>query len=129
MAADPHREIPVKVTAWVDEGVAPLVVALNELPDVMTLDSCQGDKDRDAHVFFCCRGDGCEAATFVAELGAILAAHGDAANYLLSAEWRPGNDEPIFRLACPAAHVNELASVVSGAFAPAHGRRGTALRS
>ena len=37
-----HHEVPVKVTAWVDEGIAPLVLALNELPGVQTLDSCQG---------------------------------------------------------------------------------------
>ena len=37
-----HTEIPVKVTAWIDEGVAPLVEALNEFPQVVTLDSCQG---------------------------------------------------------------------------------------
>lgn len=35
-----HHEIPVKVTAWVDEGVAPLVCVLNEFEDVMTVDSC-----------------------------------------------------------------------------------------
>jgi hypothetical protein len=28
----PHREIPVRVTAWVDEGIADLVTALNEVP-------------------------------------------------------------------------------------------------
>jgi tRNA(Phe) wybutosine-synthesizing methylase Tyw3 len=36
-----HQEIPIKVTAWVDEGIAPLVAALNEHPAVVTLDSCR----------------------------------------------------------------------------------------
>lgn len=40
-----HREIPVKVTAWIDEGAAPVVAALNDLPNVVTLDSCQADPD------------------------------------------------------------------------------------
>lgn len=37
-----HREIPVKVNAFVDEGIAPLVVALNEFGGVVTVDSCEG---------------------------------------------------------------------------------------
>lgn len=48
-----HREIPVQVTAWVDEGVAELVLALNAVPGVMTLDSCQEDPDGLARVTFC----------------------------------------------------------------------------
>lgn len=48
-----HREIPVKVTAWVDEGIAPLVTALNAVNGVLTLDSCQGDPDGVARVTFC----------------------------------------------------------------------------
>jgi hypothetical protein len=49
----PHREIPVQVTAWVDEGIADLVVALNAVPGVITLDSCQEGPDGLARVSFC----------------------------------------------------------------------------
>jgi hypothetical protein len=52
-----HREIAVKVTAWVDEVIAPLVVALNEVPGVVTLDSCQEDPDGLARVTFCTHDD------------------------------------------------------------------------
>jgi hypothetical protein len=48
-----HREVPVQVTAWVDEGIADLVIALNAMPDVLTLDSCQEDPDGWARVTFC----------------------------------------------------------------------------
>jgi hypothetical protein len=48
-----HREIPVKVTAWVDEGIAPLVTALSDVPGVLTLDSCQEGQDGLARVTFC----------------------------------------------------------------------------
>jgi hypothetical protein len=109
-----HREIPVKVTAWVDEGVAALVIALNELEDVMTLDSCQGDDGRPAHVFFRHRGDARAATLFAADLAAALAPHAD---------------EHTFRLACPAAHVNGLVRVLSEVAEPAHDSCGTALRS
>ena len=37
-----HREILVKVNAWVDEGIAPLVQALNEFAHVRTRQSCEG---------------------------------------------------------------------------------------
>jgi hypothetical protein len=39
-----HAEIPIKVNAWVDEGVAPLVAALNELENVVTVASCEHDQ-------------------------------------------------------------------------------------
>jgi len=34
----------------VDEAIAPLVEALNLRSDLVTLDSCQGDKEQDAYV-------------------------------------------------------------------------------
>src|SRR5580692_644983 len=108
-----HHEVPVKVTAWVDEGIAPLVLALNELPGVQTLDSCQGGDQRAAHVFFAHRGDAKAAAAFVADLATALAPHDDAADYTLTAEWRPGTDQPVFRLACPATQADELAAALS----------------
>jgi hypothetical protein len=43
--ASRHRQVAVKVNAWADEGVAPLVEALSEFPGVLTLDSCQGGEE------------------------------------------------------------------------------------
>jgi hypothetical protein len=126
----PHAEVPVKVTAWVDEGVAPLVIALNELDDgLMTLDSCQGDDEHQAHVFFAHRGDARAQALFAADLAAMLAPHDDAADYVLTAEWRPGRAEPVFRLVLPAAQTGRLARALSSASGSARGTCGRALRS
>jgi tRNA(Phe) wybutosine-synthesizing methylase Tyw3 len=36
-----HTEIPVNVNAWVDEGIAPLVEALNSFKRVWTAASCE----------------------------------------------------------------------------------------
>ena len=47
-----HKEVPVKVNALVDEGVADLVEALSEVPELVTLESCQGGSGQDAYVFF-----------------------------------------------------------------------------
>jgi hypothetical protein len=47
-----HREVPVKVNAWVDEGIADLVSALSEIDGLVTLESCQGDSGCSAFVIF-----------------------------------------------------------------------------
>lgn len=47
-----HTEIPVKVNAWVNEGAALLVEALNTFPDIVSLDSCEGGVDQSAYVYF-----------------------------------------------------------------------------
>lgn len=124
-----HREVPVKVTAWVDKGVAPLVSALDAYPRVVTLDSCENDAAGLAHVFFSVRGDGREAALFAAELGAALAPHERDADYSLSAEWRPGAEDPVLRIDCPPADIGRLASALSEACGRAGGSSGRALRS
>jgi hypothetical protein len=117
------------VTAWIDEGVAPLVVALNRLERIETLDSCEDDTAYGAYVFFRYRGGSRQATQFAADLAAVLVPYEADADYLLSAEWRPGTDEPIFRLACPASHIDRLACALSGAYAPAHDIFGRGLRS
>jgi len=48
-----HREVSVKVNAWVDEGIADLVTALSEIEGLVTLESCQGgSSEHDAFVIF-----------------------------------------------------------------------------
>jgi hypothetical protein len=37
--------VPVKVNAWVDSGVAPLVAALSRRPELITVDSCEESSD------------------------------------------------------------------------------------
>jgi hypothetical protein len=49
-----HREVPVRVNAFVDEGIAELVATLNDFPSVQTLQSCQGGSGREAYVFLKC---------------------------------------------------------------------------
>jgi len=48
----PHKEVEVKVNAVVDEGVADLIVALSDVPGLVTMESCQGGDGQDAYVFF-----------------------------------------------------------------------------
>lgn len=109
-----HREVPLKVTAWVDEGVAPLVAALNELEDLMTLASCEDDGGG-AYVFFMYRTAPLEAVCRGQQLAAALALQRAAISYTLRAEWPSGAGEPRFKLACPREHVGKVAAVVSDA--------------
>ncbi len=37
-----HKQVPAKVTVYVDEGIKELVELLNQIPKVCTIESCQG---------------------------------------------------------------------------------------
>ncbi len=106
-----HTEIPIKVTAWVDEGVAPLVSALNDVEGVMTVGSCEDGPKGGAYVLFHRRGD--HSADLARDLASLLSPHGGEVDYLLRAEWRPGAGEPLLELACPADQVAPLARLLS----------------
>src|SRR6188472_3294822 len=73
-----HQEIPIKLTAWIDQGVVPLVEAL---------DGFQG-----AYVLFRLRGTSDQATGFASGLAADLNSE-EGVSYLLQAEWRPGESE------------------------------------
>lgn len=105
-----HSEIPVKVNAWVDAGVAPLVEALSEFENVWTLASCEDDQSearRGAYVMFAYEGTG--AATFADELATQVREAG-----VLEVEWRLGEDQsPVLTLSCPPDRVRQLAHALS----------------
>jgi hypothetical protein len=113
MCSQMHRERPIKVTAWVDEGVVALVEALNEWHEVVTLDSCEGDEATGASVFFAHRGGSQEAASCAALLGEALGAHTPPLPFRLRAEWREGDETPVMELVCPRDAVDVVAAAVS----------------
>lgn len=102
-----HVEVPIKVTAWVDEGVAPLVRALNEYPGVVTVDSCQCDsRDGKARVDFTTHDDGLGA--LVEHMAADLATMKDCPA-VLSLGWWYGGEDPIACLRCPPTEAGRVA--------------------
>lgn len=107
-----HAEVPIKVTAWIDEGVAPLVEALNLRENVLTVASCENDGPQGAYVLFQIRGSSEDATAVARSLAADLGRAPDA-EYLLQAEWRPGEDEPLLALSCPPNQVRLLARLIS----------------
>ena len=41
----PHKQVPAKITAYVDEGIKELVELLNTFDKVETIESCEGGKN------------------------------------------------------------------------------------
>jgi hypothetical protein len=105
-----HREVPVQVTAWVDEGVAELVTALNVVPGVLTLDSCQERPDGRASVMFCTH----DRAMLYDAVGRIARAIGDGQreNVTLSLWWGSGDAPAVADLTCPPALITHVARQV-----------------
>jgi len=91
-----HVEVPIRVTAWVDEGIAPLVLAMNRFEEVVTLDSCQGDEKSSlkANVFFAHRRAS-ELVPFIERLSAALRKDIADGGYVFRLEWSHGGDRPL----------------------------------
>jgi len=104
----PHREIPVQVTAWVDEGVAELVTALNAWPGILTLDSCQEDPAGRARVTFCTH-DNAAIRVAMDHLARIIAGQNWQAAVSLSLWAGCDGDTLAADLACPPGLVPSLA--------------------
>lgn len=112
MTATPHTEIPVKVNAWIDEGIAPIVFALNRFPEVVTLDSCEG-RDGSAYVHFAVRGDAADLSAFVHDLSVGIGKRvsGDC-EYCLRIEWVAGSDTPMATLYSRIDYVEPVSNAI-----------------
>ena len=106
-----HTETRIKVNAWVDSGIAPLVVALNEFDQVETVDSCEGYDDQ-PYVYFRCR-NAKETCDFVYWLWGSLGTHLDSSSdYRLSLEWM-GTEEPMARIITTRTYLDCLLTGLS----------------
>ncbi len=108
-----HREVVVKVNAFVDEGVMPLVSALNEFERVETIDSCQGNGETPAYTYFRFRGTAREFLDFLQGLSVSLGTRLDSCcDYNLRAEWLAGAEEPVGQLSVRLDYVPKLADAL-----------------
>lgn len=110
-----HAEIPVKVNALVDRGVAPLVAAISEFPGLLTLDSCEGEADGTAYCYVSHQGPVTE---FVRVLGDIAAyarqkLGGCCDEYKITLEWLPGDEAPMAKIASQQAYIDLLADALT----------------
>src|SRR5262249_48513680 len=107
-----HKQVVVKVNAQVDEGIAPLVEALNACPGVATFCSCQGGKNENAYVAFVVQGEGLPGLyAFVDKLSPALGQNSKISDlpFTLSIEWYAGGNSPAGYLRVPRQHIKVLA--------------------
>lgn len=106
----------MKVNVLVDVGVAPLVEALNTLPGIITLDSCQGGypkgprRARVAFSYLQHDGDLYKLTVMISKL--IREQMQDAEGVSLTLEWWHGGEGPLAWLRCPLDKVGQLASAI-----------------
>lgn len=93
----------------VDREVAPLVQCLNQISDLITLDSCSGHGERDAYVYFTLAGGGNGLLTFVPELIKCLKADLDSCcEYRLRLEWLARDEAPLAQIIAQPDYIGIL---------------------
>jgi hypothetical protein len=111
-----HRQVPVKVNAWVEEGVAPLVEALNRYDQVWTTSSSAGEGDRDrAHVVFAYNGRTARFCNVAQKLANALSR--DLPNsdlWNLQVQWAFGSSQPLATLEVKKKAVAKVSRALRG---------------
>jgi hypothetical protein len=99
----------------VDAGIAPLVLALSNLP-VWTLDSCQGRKDRPARVVFRYLGGEGREPLFFACLARAMGRKCDYREslYRIRLEWN-SDAGPLGTIECSPKDIERVADIVRAA--------------
>jgi hypothetical protein len=106
-----HKQVQVKVNAYVDEGVSPLVCALNELEGVITIDSCEGYADDPSYVYFHLLSLSEDCALFAHKLASALHSQIQGRwDYFVGVEWSSG--EPMLQIRVPRNFVGQTAEAI-----------------
>ncbi len=106
-----HKEVLVKVNARVDQGIAPLVTALNQFSEIVTVDSCEGYNDK-GYVYFCCQEE-IDTVNFVSKLIKALRAHLEATHkFEIHIEW-VGTEEPYAQIITSRDYLATLVSTLT----------------
>lgn len=131
-----HAQTAVKVNALVDEGIAPLVEALNLFQGVLTIDSCQGGDCQKAYVWFHYGDSPGELASFLHELSVSLGAFLDSCcEFVILMEWLGGTETPTAKVVTDPDYISNLAEALQAVAKPPRriasvdGSAGTTLRS
>lgn len=119
-----HEQVAIKVNGFCDEGIQPLVLALNEIGGVVTLDSCECSVDEEAYVFFNYEGTWQELASLLQAMSTELSTRLAGCVYALRLEWSGSNERPRAQIVVEPQHAVTLAghlrSLASHLTAPAH---------
>jgi len=111
-AAKLHKQVLIKVNAECDEGVAPVVIALNEIHGVITSDSCQEGVYGEAYVYFSYGKSWKELGTLLNEIASCLRENDFCCECLVRLEWLGDNDCPYGKLVFDISHMGNLASAI-----------------
>ena len=109
------KQVRVRVNAWVDERVAPVIEALNDFPDLVTLGSHAGTDGQNAWVSFAHRQlDTNETLAFIQFLANELQSRIDnEVGCRVGLEWEVGNKNSMAKIEAPMHAINDLATVLS----------------
>lgn len=121
-----HKQVIVKVNAECDEQIVPLVLALNGIEGIFTLESCQEWKPCEAVVWFTYGTYGersCEEVVKLLQtISTLLSEQELACGCRMSLEWIGNCDQPRVELTVATSELLVLASALEG-IAPEISRR------
>ncbi len=104
-----HEQVAIKVNGFCDEGIRPLVSALNEIDGVVTLDSCECGVDGEAYVFFEYGETWKEVASLLQAMSTGLSRRLVDSGHTLRLEWSGSNERPRAQIVVEPQHVATLA--------------------
>jgi len=102
-----HRQQLAWVRAYVDEKVVPLIEAMNDIPNVYTLYSCQGSKREEGYMMFAYDGPERDALAFFKRFSALETPYST-----VHMEWSSLEPQMRFRLAFLHGDIPELTRIV-----------------
>ena len=113
----------MKVNAECDEGVAPLVAALNDIDGVITMDSCQNCYPWGANVFFTYGRSWPMLAGLLQRLSGELSKLELPFGYSFYLSWLGSNNRPRAHICLAPEHVGDLAVAIRQVTPNLHSRR------
>jgi hypothetical protein len=116
----PHKQVPCKVTRYVDEGIKELVELLNTFDNVSTIESCQGDQESGEDAFVDIQygrmsGNGYKAsAAFAKKLKkALIEDKFDPSIPTVSLEWLGSHTVPDVVIKIPPKEIKTVVRLLS----------------
>jgi hypothetical protein len=131
MSSNPHKEVPCKVTAYVDEGIKDMVEMINSFGELSSFESCQGRPEKGELAFVYMDYGNCntscddnvkfmEMARFVHEMAISFGRHTDANDIdgaenctNISIEWRGYRMFPFISVKMPTRLIGEVTHLFS----------------
>jgi len=114
----PHRQVPAKVTAYVDEGIKELIEVLNSIDGVHTSSSCEGDDDEYAEIYMDYKqpseGSYKDSAEFADRMKRILLKD-DLWEVRISLVWLGSRTEPAIIIEMPSEEIGNVIKALSDA--------------